>query len=109
MIRRHGDSHNVVTELKCEFALTKELFVLPPIHPVAYESLTDDPIPELAYNYFASFAKENNIPMLGSYNPAQCHLEKQDFEDDDHITMQGMIKLFKGIYCKQGEWSQFVE
>ena len=84
-------------------------FVLPPIHPVAYESLTDDPIPELAYNYFASFAKENNIPMLGSYNPAQCHLEKQDFEDDDHITMQGMIKLFKGIYCKQGEWSQFVE
>lgn len=82
-------------------------FVLMPIHPVAYDEIRNNPMLNWSFEYFTRFAHKNNIPLLGSFNPEDCKLVAEDFEDDDHVKAQTITKLFKDPYCKSANWNPF--
>lgn len=84
-------------------------FILTPVHPIAYEGIANNPVMKWIYQYYTSLARQNNIPFLGSYNPADCQLTIDDFEDDDHPKSSTIMKLFAQPYCKFGPWEQFIK
>lgn len=76
----------------------KVIFFLPPYHPFLYAYLADS----LKYNriveaerYFRKVALENNIPVIGSYNPANCGLGEGDFYDAMHPKTEAVARLLK--------------
>ena len=74
------------------------LFLLHPFHPIAYKYFMKNRI----YNtiteveqYLINFAKTQNIPVLGSYNPNHHNFTAEDFEDALHGSEKVTKKIFK--------------
>ena len=72
------------------------IFFLAPYHPAAYEILMrPDKAPIIApvESYLRAFARENQVTVAGSYNPAG-YMVGTDFYDGIHPTEAGARKVF---------------
>jgi len=72
------------------------VFVLPPYHPEVYNALVNNPRYSVALDtesYFRDFAKQQDILIVGSYNPFECLLSDADFYDGMHAKPQAINKI----------------
>ncbi len=72
------------------------IFVFISYHPIVYKKLSESEDYKIilqVQNYFNSIAKNNNIKVIGSYNPLDMKLTEKDFYDGMHIRNEA-IKLF---------------
>ncbi len=72
------------------------VFLLPPIHPSAYELL----LAKASYYILTGtekrireIADEKGIEVIGSSDASYCGLDESDFVDGNHITRSAMIEL----------------
>lgn len=72
-------------------------FYLPPWHPAYYKKLTK----EMGETFFVdvekavrSYAKEKDIPVVGSYDPAKAGWQGDAFRDAHHSRQKFMAELF---------------
>jgi hypothetical protein len=74
------------------------IFFLAPYHPVAYKQMIeshDYKIITDVENWVRKVAEENNIKIIGSYNPATCGLKEEDFYDWAHPKRESVEELFR--------------
>lgn len=79
---------------------TKIYFFLPPYNPYTYDLLIQNPKYTIINDieiYLKNFAKQNNIQVLGSYNPHTYMLKNEDFFDGMHGLDIVCAKIFKDI------------
>lgn len=98
-----GISDQLLTQLKafvrrmkqdgCEVAL-----MLTPFHPEFYEVMARE---NSGYEgvlqteqVFRALASELDVPLAGSYDPAECGLTENDFYDSMHCTSEAMHTLY---------------
>lgn len=75
-------------------------FYLPPYNPIAYDILILNEkykIINEAENYLKKFAKENNIKLVGSYNPHNLNLKNEHFFDGMHSLDIAYEIIFKDL------------
>lgn len=70
-------------------------FFKAPYHPIFYKRITKSVGMQKAFNYIDEFAKKNNIPIIGSFNPEDLGLKNTDFYDGTHPRKETVDKLFK--------------
>jgi hypothetical protein len=70
-------------------------FVCPPFHPIFYKKLLNTKGAVDAFNLIDSFAINNNIPIIGSFNPADEGLNKSNFYDGPHVRIECLEKIVK--------------
>lgn len=73
-------------------------FVLMPYHPTVYEYLSTNErysIITQVEEYIISYAKENNIILIGSFNPTKFNVTGLEFYDGMHVTPEGVLKVYK--------------
>lgn len=76
------------------------VFYLSPIHPGVYQRILSDPLYELVLRqeqYFRRFASENNIPVIGSYDPCYWNLTSSDYFpfDSYHLRPEAVARIFE--------------
>lgn len=74
----------------------KIVFFLPAYHPYTYKVIENNPKYRMVMaseTYFTEFAKQNHIPILGSYNPKKTHLQEKDFYDGMHLREESIKKM----------------
>lgn len=74
------------------------IFWLAPIHPIMYSSMLTDPSCHWTIEaeiYFRKIAQDNNIKVIGSYNPNNYTLDGDDFFDSTHVKREAIEKIFK--------------
>lgn len=75
---------------------SKVVLVLSPYHPKLYERMQKErPIFLQIENNFRQIAKENNIAIIGSYNPATVGCKIEDFYDGMHPKDECMKKILE--------------
>jgi hypothetical protein len=80
----------------------KVTLCLLPLHPLLYNSLLMTPngghggmdVVGIEH-YYVSLAKRLNLEIFGSYDPAACNLDGEDFYDDTHIRNDVLERVFK--------------
>jgi hypothetical protein len=78
-----------------------------PFHPEQYKSFLELQKRPGALDivglehYYHGLAQRLNLDIVGSYDPAACHLDGRDFYDGDHIRNEAVEKMFKqkGSVC----------
>lgn len=95
-----GEFYSISDERKEEFAQLMEFlgergvtvsFYLPPYSPQMYAHIEEDETCDVireAENYVLQYAKEKNLKVYGSYNPAESHIEMTDFFDPYHLRKE---------------------
>jgi hypothetical protein len=76
------------------------VLIMPPYHPIVYSHLANNKKYVFVLeteNYIRNFAKNNNIIVLGSYNPSINGFTGYDFTDGMHGKESVMQKLFDGM------------
>lgn len=76
----------------------KVIFFLPPYHPYLYDYLASSPKYSIileAEKYFRKKALENNITVIGSYDPKSCGLGEADFYDAMHPKREAVARLLR--------------
>jgi len=76
----------------------KVIFFLPPYHPYSYDHLVNSPKYKIILEverYFREKALENNISVIGSYNPGNCGFGEVDFYDGMHSKREAVARLLK--------------
>lgn len=76
---------------------TTVTFFLAPYNPVPYDILGENSkyrIDEVEV-YLREYAKENDIQVLGSYNPHTFNLNMMDFFDGMHVKEESIKRIFK--------------
>ena len=68
-------------------------FVCSPFHPIFYKKLLQLKGARDAFEFVDRYAKENNIPLIGSFNPADEGLTESDFYDGPHVRKEIMDKI----------------
>ncbi|MFH1254474.1 MAG: hypothetical protein V1646_03520 [bacterium] len=77
------------------------IFFLAPFHQDFYEKIITKPEYEIVLKiqeYFINFAKQNNIEIVGSYNPITCNCYITDFRDPIHPINSTTKKILKNIH-----------
>jgi len=73
-------------------------FVLSPYHPDLYQVMeSEKPIFLEIEAWFRSFANDNNIEVIGSYDADLVGCERDEFHDGMHPTSSCMQKLFSNL------------
>lgn len=75
-------------------------FYLTPYNPITYDILISNEkykIINEAENYLKKFAKENNIKIVGSYNPHNLKLKNEHFFDGMHSLDTAYEIIFKDL------------
>lgn len=75
-------------------------FYLTPYNPISYDILIKNKKYKMivqAEKYLLSFAKKNNIKVVGSYNPHKYNLKNTHFFDGMHILDSGYKIIFKEL------------
>lgn len=67
--------------------------VCSPFHPIFYKKLLQLKGARDAFEFVDRYAKENNIPLIGSFNPADEGLTESDFYDGPHVRKEIMDKI----------------
>lgn len=91
------DFHSYMKYLKEEGV--KVTFFLPPYNNMAYDILKENKkykINEVEH-YLRTYSSENNITLIGSYNPYNLDLNNMDFFDGMHVKDNGIEKIFKNF------------
>lgn len=73
------------------------ILYLPPYHPIVYDYIVNNKkyeMVKIVESYLKKFGFENNIQIIGSYNPNIFKLESKDFYDGMHPKEKAIIKLF---------------
>lgn len=73
----------------------KIYLVRSPFHPVFYKKLLQLKGATDAFDFVARYAKENNIPLISSFNPADEGLNETDFYDGPHVRKEVMDKILE--------------
>jgi len=71
---------------------------LPPYHPIVYNHIKNNKeykMVDKVEMYLNDYASENNIQLVGSYNPNRFNLNSIDFYDGMHPKDKIMKKNFK--------------
>lgn len=71
----------------------KIYLVCSPFHPVFYKKLLQLKGAREAFEFVDRYAKENNIPLISSFNPADEGLNESDFYDGPHVRKEIMDKI----------------
>ncbi len=71
----------------------KLYLVRSPFHPVFYKKLLNLKGAREAFDFVKNYAKENDIPLIGSYNPADEGLDGSDFYDGPHVRKEVMDRI----------------
>ena len=66
---------------------------LQPLHPLSYKKIRELKGARDAFEFVDRYAKENNIPLIGSFNPADEGLTESDFYDGPHVRKEIMDKI----------------
>ena len=64
-----------------------------PFHPIFYNKLLKTKGAIVAFNYIDSYAKNNHIPLIGSFNPADEGLDSSGFYDGPHVRKEYLDKI----------------
>ncbi len=72
---------------------TKVHFVCSPFHPLFYKKLLKQKGALAAFDFFESYAKNNNIQLIGSFNPEDNGLTGADFYDGPHVRKEVLDKI----------------
>lgn len=98
------DRIDVVQKLKLEkFVKTLKddnveiVFLIIPYQVKTYEMLVGEKhlsILKTSQNYFQQLAQNNDIKIIGSFNPSDCDLSEEDFYDGVHIKPTALKKIF---------------
>lgn len=78
----------------------KVTIFLPPYHYKSYEIMARLPKYKMmkeVEHYLIQFSRENNIPLVGSYNPEKLPLDESDFLDGMHFRDTVIKKIFNHI------------
>ena len=76
------------------------MFLLIPYHKVTHDferKLIEKPAPPIVENYLHAVAKQNNIAILGSYDPFIAKITEEDLVDHHHPTREYTNKLFSNF------------
>lgn len=77
------------------------IFVLMPYHPIVYQYVAENRREFTGFfltePWFRQFAKQNNIPLYGSYDPFALKMGFNDFYDGLHISRQSVPRVFPGV------------
>lgn len=84
------------------------IFVMTPLHPIAYDALKTMPNMKLIDAYYRNVASNFNIPMVGAFDPTLCQLVETDFVDADHLNEVGTAKLLTQPNCTTGPWAEVI-
>ncbi|MBR8465511.1 hypothetical protein KDE13_03935 [Campylobacter sp. faydin G-140] len=79
---------------------TKFYFYLAPYNPISYDIFINKPeykIVDEVEKYLINFAKENDIPLIGSYNPHKFSFTNSDFYDGMHPLKNVYETIFKNL------------
>jgi hypothetical protein len=85
-------------------------FWLAPVHPIAYNEMLNNPKCRIGIeteNYIRRFAEENNLILLGSYNPSKFGLSAGDFYDEKHPKRDAVQKIFDEEKIKHPDLKSF--
>ena len=66
-----------------------------PYHPIFYKKLLKLKGFLAAIDFINDYAKKNNIPLIGSFNPADLGLNGSDFYDGPHVRKECMDKIIE--------------
>lgn len=72
-------------------------FFLPPYHPDVYNTMKSSAKYDVVFKiqeYLETFAKDNKIEIIGSYNPYNLNLSEKDFFDGQHCRNQVINRIF---------------
>ncbi|MGI6723818.1 MAG: hypothetical protein ACOX39_05520 [Arcobacteraceae bacterium] len=75
-------------------------FYLTPYNPITYDILMQNEkykIINQAEEYIINFSKQNNIKIVGSFNPHNYNLTNEDFFDGMHSLDIAYEKIFKNL------------
>lgn len=79
---------------------TEIIFYLPPYHPVVYDFINKNEKyinVMISEDIFEEIAENNNIKVVGGYNPRDNNLNSNDFSDGMHMRSSGYNKVFKNM------------
>ena len=79
----------------------KVVIVLPPYHPIAYNFFKDNinyKIITDVENNVKTWSKDNNIPVIWSYDPILCGYDDSDFYDATHLRRKSVERNFKAVF-----------
>lgn len=79
----------------------KVVLYFPPYHPIVYKFFQNNKRYNTiidAENYFLKFSLKENLETIGSYNPALCGVDENDFSDGRHLRTSGYAKVFKNKF-----------
>lgn len=68
-------------------------FVCSPFHPIFYRKLLKSKGAMDAMDFFKNYANNNNIQLIGSFNPADEGLNGSDFYDGPHIRKEVLDRI----------------
>ena len=74
-------------------------FILMPYHPLVYDYIKSNQKYNIVMDveaYIRKYSIENDIPIIGSYDPEVLRLESSDFYDGMHLTPEGINKVIIG-------------
>ena len=104
MITRYENFHTISQDKWKEFEIfineidKKEIkinFILSPFHPMVYEEMVRKfDVIEVLESEIRTYANNNNIEIIGSFNPEVFDLKEKDFNDETHPKDIGMRKIF---------------
>ena len=72
---------------------TKIYLLRSPYHPNFYKKLLKLKGATAAFDFIDSYAKKNDIPLIGSFNPADEGLNGSDFYDGPHVRKEVLDKI----------------
>lgn len=77
----------------------KIYFMCNPYHPIFYKNILKLQGVVEAIDFIETYAKDNNIPVIGSFNPADVGLDGSDFYDGPHVRKECLDKIIeKGLF-----------
>ncbi len=87
-----------------EYVLTTDtnlIFMMTPYHPIVYdyEEQLKDIRPGMfeVEDYINRIGRKYDIPVFGSYNPAEVNCVNEDFYDHIHVREQGIAKFISPV------------
>ena len=73
----------------------KVYLVRSPYHPIFYKNLLKMKGTLAAFDLIENYAKKNNIPLIGNYNPSNEGLNNSDFYDGPHVKIECLDKIIE--------------
>lgn len=73
------------------------ILFLPPYHPIVYKYLSESEqykIINTVEQFFLTYAQDNSLKIIGSFNPSKVNLSEDAFYDGMHVKPDAISKIF---------------